>query len=195
MGGQSVSWWRPRSGKGTLLLRGTLEVPNAGEVMSPGARHAMTDAERNNIAATISAFVYPCTVAEFTALEKSCAADDRGLKRSKHQAPTEILGYLGLSERIRPRPSKCPGASAAVAIARAVATAAGAARDEPTGQSRPNTAARIPGADLQLVKGQRRDADCDKATGGLPAAWIGRAIVDGPGSSRWLKPDSAFLSY
>jgi len=163
-GGQSVALVAPSgSGKSTLLhIAGLLESPDEGEVYVAGAPTSqLTDAERTNIRRNDIGFVYQShrLLPEFTALENVMLPQMiRGLKRSETiKRSTEILGYLGLSERIRHRPSELSGGEQQrVAIARAVANAPRALlADEPTGNLDPNTADHVFQALTQLVKATR----------------------------------------
>jgi lipoprotein-releasing system ATP-binding protein len=160
-GGQSVALVAPSgSGKSTLLhIAGLLESPDEGEVYVAGAPTSqLTDAERTNIRRNDIGFVYQShrLLPEFTALENVMLPQMiRGLKRSETiKRSTEILGYLGLSERIKHRPSELSGGEQQrVAIARAVANAPRALlADEPTGNLDPNTADHVFQALMQLVK-------------------------------------------
>jgi lipoprotein-releasing system ATP-binding protein len=160
-GGQSVALVAPSgSGKSTLLhIAGLLESPDEGEVYVGGAPTSqLTDAERTNIRRNDIGFVYQShrLLPEFTALENVMLPQMiRGLKRSETiKRSTEILGYLGLSERVKHRPSELSGGEQQrVAIARAVANAPRALlADEPTGNLDPNTADHVFQALMQLVK-------------------------------------------
>src|SRR5258708_19286694 len=111
--GQSVALVGPsRSGNSTLLhTAGPLESPDEGEVYVAGAPTSqLTDAERTNIRRTDIGFVYQShrLLPEFSALENVMLPQMiRGLKRSETiKRSTEILGYLGLSERVRHPPSQ-----------------------------------------------------------------------------------------
>ena len=163
-GGQSVALVAPSgSGKSTLLhIAGLLESPDEGEVYVAGAPTSqLTDAERTNIRRNDIGFVYQShrLLPEFTALENVMLPQMiRGLKRSETiKRSTEILGYLGLSERIRHRPSELSGGEQQrVAIARAVANAPRVLfADEPTGNLDPHTADHVFHALMQLVSATR----------------------------------------
>ncbi len=129
--GQSVALVAPSgSGKSTLLhIAGLLETPDDGEVYVAGAPTSqLSDIDRTQIRRTDIGFVYQShrLLPEFTALENVMLPQMiRGLKRAETiKRSTEILSYLGLSERITHRPSELSGGEQQrVAIARAVANA------------------------------------------------------------------------
>src|SRR6201989_2484160 len=82
----------------------------------------------------------------------------RGLKRSETtKRATEILGYLGLGDRMTHRPAELSGGEQQrVAIARAVANAPRVLfADEPTGNLDPHTADHVFQALMQLVRATR----------------------------------------
>ena len=162
--GQSVALVAPLgSGKSTLLhIAGLLEGPDEGEVYVAGAPTSqLTDAERTSIRRTDIGFVYQShrLLPEFTALENVMLPQMiRGLKRSETvKRSTEILGYLGLAERVTHRPAELSGGEQQrVAIARAVANAPRCLlADEPTGNLDPGTAEHVFHALMQLVKATR----------------------------------------
>ena len=159
--GQSVALVAPSgSGKSTLLhIAGLLETPDDGEVYVAGAPTSqLSDIDRTSIRRTDIGFVYQShrLLPEFTALENVMLPQMiRGLKRAETiKRSTEILSYLGLSERITHRPSELSGGEQQrVAIARAVANAPRALlADEPTGNLDPHTADHVFNALMQLVK-------------------------------------------
>ena len=79
----------------------------------------------------------------------------RGLSRNEAKArASELLGYLGLAERVTHRPAELSGGEQQrVAIARAVANAPRVLlADEPTGNLDPGTADRVFNALTQLVR-------------------------------------------
>jgi len=163
-GGQSVALVAPSgAGKSTLLhIAGLLESPDEGEVYIAGAPTSqLSDMERTQMRRTEIGFVYQShrLLPEFSALENVMLPQMiRGLKRSETiKRSTEILGYLGLGERIKHRPSELSGGEQQrVAIARAVANAPRALlADEPTGNLDPNTADHVFRALMQLVKATR----------------------------------------
>ena len=159
--GQSVALVAPSgSGKSTLLhIAGLLESPDEGEVYVAGAPTSqLSDAERTQIRRTDIGFVYQShrLLPEFSALENVMMPQMiRGLKKSESvKRAKEILGYLGLAERVRHRPTELSGGEQQrVAIARAVANAPRALlADEPTGNLDPHTADHVFQALMQLVK-------------------------------------------
>ncbi|MCA6120584.1 ABC transporter ATP-binding protein [Bradyrhizobium sp. WSM 1704] len=162
--GQSVALVAPSgSGKSTLLhIAGLLESPDDGEVYVAGAPTSqLSDIERTQIRRTDIGFVYQShrLLPEFSALENVMLPQMiRGLKRSETvKRSTEILGYLGLGDRITHRPAELSGGEQQrVAIARAVANAPRALlADEPTGNLDPATADHVFNALMQLVKATR----------------------------------------
>ncbi|WJR81778.1 ABC transporter ATP-binding protein [Bradyrhizobium sp. NP1] len=159
--GQSVALVAPSgSGKSTLLhIAGLLETPDEGEVYVAGAPTSqLSDMERTQIRRTEIGFVYQShrLLPEFSALENVMLPQMiRGLKRSETiKRSTELLGYLGLGERLKHRPAELSGGEQQrVAIARAVANAPRALlADEPTGNLDPHTADHVFQALMQLVK-------------------------------------------
>ena len=162
--GQSVALVAPSgSGKSTLLhIAGLLETPDDGEVYVAGAPTSqLSDIDRTQIRRSDIGFVYQShrLLPEFTALENVMLPQMiRGLKRAETiKRSSEILGYLGLSERITHRPAELSGGEQQrVAIARAVANAPRALlADEPTGNLDPHTADHVFNALMQLVKATR----------------------------------------
>ncbi len=162
--GQSVALVAPSgSGKSTLLhIAGLLETPDEGEVYVGGAPTSqLTDIERTQIRRTDIGFVYQShrLLPEFSALENVMLPQMiRGLKRGETvKRASEILSYLGLSDRLKHRPAELSGGEQQrVAIARAVANAPRALlADEPTGNLDPNTADHVFQALMQLVKATR----------------------------------------
>ena len=162
--GQSVALVAPSgTGKSTLLhIAGLLEAPDDGEVYVGGTpTSGLPDADRTQIRRTEIGFVYQShrLLPEFSALENVMLPQMiRGLKRSETvKRATEILGYLGLSDRIKHRPAELSGGEQQrVAIARAVANAPRALlADEPTGNLDPHTADHVFQALMQLVKATR----------------------------------------
>jgi lipoprotein-releasing system ATP-binding protein len=162
--GQSVALVAPSgAGKSTLLhIAGLLETPDDGEVFVGGVpTSGLSDMERTQIRRTEIGFVYQShrLLPEFSALENVMLPQMiRGLKRSETvKRATEILAYLGLSDRIKHRPAELSGGEQQrVAIARAVANAPRVLfADEPTGNLDPTTADHVFQALTQLVKATR----------------------------------------
>jgi lipoprotein-releasing system ATP-binding protein len=162
--GQSVALVAPSgSGKSTLLhIAGLLEAPDEGEVYVAGAPTSqLSDAERTQLRRTEIGFVYQShrLLPEFSALENVMLPQMiRGLKKSETvKRASEILGYLGLGDRLKHRPAELSGGEQQrVAIARAVANAPHALlADEPTGNLDPHTADHVFQALMQLVKATR----------------------------------------
>jgi lipoprotein-releasing system ATP-binding protein len=159
--GQSVALVAPSgSGKSTLLhIAGLLESPDEGEVYVAGAPTSqLSDAERTRLRRTDIGFVYQShrLLPEFSAIENVMLPQMiRGLKKSETvKRASEILGYLGLGDRLKHRPAELSGGEQQrVAIARAVANAPRALlADEPTGNLDPHTADHVFQALMQLVK-------------------------------------------
>jgi lipoprotein-releasing system ATP-binding protein len=159
--GQSIALVAPSgAGKSTLLhIAGLLETPDDGEVYVAGAPTSqLTDIERTQIRRTEIGFVYQShrLLPEFSALENVMMPQMiRGLKRSETvKRSSEILGYLGLGDRLKHRPAELSGGEQQrVAIARAVANAPRALlADEPTGNLDPHTSDHVFHALMQLVK-------------------------------------------
>ena len=148
------------SGKSTLLhIAGLLEAPDSGEVYVNGAPTSqLPDIERTQLRRTDIGFVYQShrLLPEFSALENVMMPQMiRGLKKSESvKRAKEILGYLGLGDRITHRPAELSGGEQQrVAIARAVANAPRVLfADEPTGNLDPHTADHVFQALMQLVK-------------------------------------------
>jgi len=158
--GQSVALIAPSgAGKSTLLhIAGLLEQQDAGEVfINDIATSGLGDAARTRLRRTEIGFVYQShhLLPEFTALENVMLPQMvRGLgKRDAQARARELLGYLGLKDRIGHRPGEMSGGEQQrVAIARAVANAPRILlADEPTGNLDPRTSDRVFSALTQLV--------------------------------------------
>jgi lipoprotein-releasing system ATP-binding protein len=159
--GQSVALVAPSgAGKSTLLhIAGLLEHPDHGDVYIEGhATAILPDAERTRIRRNEIGFVYQShhLLPEFTALENVLLPQMiRGLSRSEaKKRATELLGYLGLQNRLTHRPAELSGGEQQrVAIARAVANAPRILlADEPTGNLDLHTADHVFAALTQLVR-------------------------------------------
>ncbi len=159
--GQSVALIAPSgTGKSTLLhIAGLLEHPDSGEVYIDGtATSSLSDSERTRIRRTEIGFVYQFhhLLPEFSAVENVMLPQMiRGLSRKEaRKRAGELLGYLGLGERLEHRPSQLSGGEQQrVAIARAVANAPRILlADEPTGNLDPRTSGHVFGVLSQLVR-------------------------------------------
>jgi lipoprotein-releasing system ATP-binding protein len=159
--GQSVALVAPSgAGKSTLLhIAGLLEHPDEGEVYMMGAAtSALNDLQRTMMRRNDVGFVYQShhLLPEFSAIENVMMPQlVRGLSRGEaSRRADEILGYLGLKERVTHRPAELSGGEQQrVAIARAVANAPRILfADEPTGNLDPHTAEHVFNALIQLVK-------------------------------------------
>jgi lipoprotein-releasing system ATP-binding protein len=158
--GQSVALVAPSgAGKSTLLhIAGLLEHPDGGEVyIDQIATSALSDAERTRIRRTEIGFVYQFhhLLMEFSAIENVIMPQMiRGLsRREATRRAGDLLGYLGLKERLKHRPAELSGGEQQrVAIARAVANAPRILlADEPTGNLDPRTSEHVFSALTQLV--------------------------------------------
>jgi len=159
--GQSIALIAPSgAGKSTLLhIAGLLEQQDAGEVyINDLATSQLGDAERTRIRRNDIGFVYQAhhLLPEFTALENVMLPQMlRGLARREAAArAAELLGYLGLKERVTHRPAELSGGEQQrVAIARAVANAPRVLlADEPTGNLDPRTSEYVFNSLTQLVR-------------------------------------------
>jgi lipoprotein-releasing system ATP-binding protein len=159
--GQSVALIAPSgAGKSTLLhIAGLLERPDSGEVyVDQIATSALSDTERTRIRRTEIGFVYQFhhLLMEFSAIENVILPQMiRGLSRQEAtRRAADLLGYLGLKERLTHRPAELSGGEQQrVAIARAVANAPRILlADEPTGNLDPRTSGHVFSALTQLVQ-------------------------------------------
>jgi lipoprotein-releasing system ATP-binding protein len=159
--GQSIALVAPSgAGKSTLLhIAGLLEHPDAGDVFIDGVpTSGLSDADRTHIRRTEVGFVYQShhLLPEFSAIENVMMPQMiRGLSRSEaRKRATELLGYLGLKDRLVHRPAELSGGEQQrVAIARAVANAPRILlADEPTGNLDVHTADHVFAALTQLVR-------------------------------------------
>jgi lipoprotein-releasing system ATP-binding protein len=159
--GQSVAMVAPSgTGKSTLLhIAGLLEQPDAGEVyVDQVATSQLSDAERTRIRRVDIGFVYQFhhLLMEFSAIENVMLPQMiRGLSRQEAtRRGADLLGYLGLKERLTHRPAQLSGGEQQrVAIARAVANAPRILlADEPTGNLDPRTSDHVFSALTQLVQ-------------------------------------------
>jgi lipoprotein-releasing system ATP-binding protein len=139
------------TGKSTLLhVAGLLEKPDGGEVYVGGRpTSAMDDAGRTHLRREEIGFVYQFhhLLPEFSGLENVVMPQlIRGLPKTEARArAAQLLGFLGLGERLAHRPAELSGGEQQrVAIARAVANAPRLLlADEPTGNLDPQTAGHV----------------------------------------------------
>ncbi len=159
--GQSVALVAPSgAGKSTLLhIAGLLEHADTGEVYIDGVGTShLSDMQRTVMRRTDIGFVYQFhhLLPEFSALENVMLPQMiRGLSRKEAAARSmELLGYLGLKERLTHRPAELSGGEQQrVAIARAVANAPRILlADEPTGNLDVRSAEHVFGTLSQLVR-------------------------------------------
>jgi lipoprotein-releasing system ATP-binding protein len=159
--GQSVALVAPSgAGKSTLLhVAGLLEQPDAGEVyVDQVATSGLSDSERTRIRRTDIGFVYQFhhLLMEFSAIENVIMPQMvRGLsRREATKRAADLLGYLGLTDRLKHRPAELSGGEQQrVAIARAVANAPRILlADEPTGNLDPKTSEHVFAALTELVE-------------------------------------------
>jgi len=160
-GGELVALVGPSgSGKSTLLhIAALLERPSTGEVTIDGrACSKLSDAERTGLRRNRIGFVYQFhhLLPDFTAeenvmLPQLLAGASRGQARSRAR---ELLGRLGLAERLDHRPGKLSGGEQQrVAIARALANRPGLLlADEPTGNLDPKTSANVLDLLVEIVR-------------------------------------------
>jgi lipoprotein-releasing system ATP-binding protein len=139
------------TGKSTLLhVAGLLERPDGGEVYVGGAPTAqMDDTGRTRLRREEIGFVYQFhhLLPEFSALENVVMPQLIGglPKEDARERAKQLLGFLGLGERLTHRPAELSGGEQQrVAIARAVANAPRLLMaDEPTGNLDPQTAGQV----------------------------------------------------
>ena len=148
------------SGKSTLLhIAALLERPSAGEVTIDGrACGRLGDRERTGLRRNRIGFVFQFhhLLADFTALENVMLPQllaGRGKGPAKARA-ADLLGRLGLAERLDHRPGRLSGGEQQrVAIARALANRPGLLlADEPTGNLDPATSARVLDLLVEVVR-------------------------------------------
>jgi lipoprotein-releasing system ATP-binding protein len=149
------------AGKSTLLhIAGLLETPDAGEIAISGEQcQGLGDNARTMVRRKNLGFVYQYhhLLAEFSALENITIPQIiAGYTRKEARLrATEILAWMGISERAAHRPAKLSGGEQQrVAIGRAIAAGPSLLlADEPTGNLDPDTASDVFAVLLKLVRG------------------------------------------
>ncbi|MDW3094880.1 MAG: lipoprotein-releasing ABC transporter ATP-binding protein LolD [Gammaproteobacteria bacterium] len=146
------------SGKSTLLqLLGGLDKPSKGQVTLCGNNlNEVNDTMRGELRNQYLGFIYQFhhLLPEFTALENVAMplmVRNQSVKKIQQQAK-EILGHVGLKDRIKHKPSELSGGERQrVAIARALVTQPKVIlADEPTGNLDSKTALQVSGLMTEL---------------------------------------------
>jgi lipoprotein-releasing system ATP-binding protein len=159
--GQAVALVGPSgAGKSTLLhIAGLLETADAGRVFINGQDCSrFSDNERTRVRRTEMGFVYQFhqLLPEFSALENVVIPQMiRGIRRgAAERRAGDLLGMLGLSERVEHRPAQLSGGEQQrTAIARALANSPKILlADEPTGNLDPSTSALVFRELLELIQ-------------------------------------------
>jgi lipoprotein-releasing system ATP-binding protein len=159
--GQAVALVGPSgAGKSTLLhIAGLLETADGGRVYVNGHDCSrLSDNERTRVRRVEMGFVYQFhqLLPEFTALENVVIPQlIRGTGRvSAEERGTELLGMMGLGQRLDHRPAQLSGGEQQrTAIARALANQPRIIlADEPTGNLDPSTAAMVFRELIELIQ-------------------------------------------
>jgi lipoprotein-releasing system ATP-binding protein len=148
------------AGKSTLLhIAGLLERPDAGEVLIAGAPCSkLPDVRRTALRRRAIGFVYQFhhLLPEFSALENVVLPQmiDGISRGAAAKRATQLLGEVGLAERLHHRPARLSGGEQQrVAIVRAMANRPQLLlADEPTGNLDPQTARGVFDMLARLVK-------------------------------------------
>ena len=149
------------AGKSTMLhIAGLLEKPDSGEVTIGGEATAkLRDDGRTAIRRKALGFVYQYhhLLPEFSALENVVIPQIIGgrTKAKARERATELLEWMGLSDRLTHRPGTLSGGEQQrVAIARALSNGPKLLlADEPTGNLDPHTADEVFAVLTKLVRG------------------------------------------
>lgn len=159
--GQAVALVGPSgAGKSTLLhVAGLLETPDSGHVIINGRDCSkLTDRERTRVRRLEMGFVYQFhqLLPEFSALE-NVVIPQMILGTSRRQAlarASELLGNLGLAERLHHRPAELSGGEQQrTAICRALANSPRLLlADEPTGNLDPRTSDHVFESLIDLIR-------------------------------------------
>lgn len=159
--GQLVALVGPSgAGKSTFLhVAGLLEQPDGGDVDISGLACAkMNDTDRTNVRRSEIGFVYQFhqLLPEFSALENVVIPQMifGKKKRDAEQRAQELLGFLGLTERLQHRPAELSGGEQQrTAICRALANSPRLLlADEPTGNLDPKTSERVFEALVNVIR-------------------------------------------
>jgi lipoprotein-releasing system ATP-binding protein len=150
------------SGKSSLLhAAGLLEKPTSGRIFIEGVETtALTDAQRTNIRRRAIGFVYQFhhLLPEFTALDNVALPlrIDGVRKAVARDRAGELLGSLGLAERVHHQPAQLSGGEQQrTAIARALANRPRLLlADEPTGNLDPDTSRAVFAELYELARSQ-----------------------------------------
>jgi ABC-type lipoprotein export system ATPase subunit len=152
-------WGRSGSGKTTLLhVLGGLVSPSSGQVIWRGGPLSSLDtAARTALRARGIAYVFQGTnlLPYFTAYENVAFALQASTEEAPGERPLELLGLVGLQDKLDALPSELSGGEAQrVAIARALGQCPQLMLcDEPTGQLDSDTSRRI----LDLIDALREE--------------------------------------
>lgn len=150
------------SGKSSLLhIAGLLEAPDKGQIFIGGRDYSTeNDASRTSARRNLIGFIYQFhhLLPELDALENvSMPQMIAGVSKTKaNQRSASLLESLGLGPRLKHRPAELSGGEQQrVAIARSLANMQKILlADEPTGNLDPDTADRVYGELLSMVRSQ-----------------------------------------